>query len=269
MKFNHKKYPFIFESDDYKTPDSQYKKSLFSASFRFYSKFTFIVSYSNLKTKFNIYDRFNWSASSYDILRSLEKVGVKFHITGIDNLRNNNDPVVFVANHMSTLETVVLPSIIQPLMRVCFVMKKELTTYPLFGPVSKARYPIVVGRSNPREDLKIVLEEGAERLRSGVSIIIFPQRTRSSKVELSNFNTLGVKLAQRNGVKVIPISILSDAWPNGKMIKEFGKIDISKEVKISFGEPIEINSSSSEAHLMTTEFIKNSFISWDKQDLLA
>lgn len=268
MKINHKKYPYIFEGDEYKTSDLEFKKSLFSPSFRFYTKFAFIVFYSNLKTKINIYNRYNWQASSVDIFKTLEKVGVKFHITGIDNLRNNDKPVVFVANHMSTMETVLLPSIIQPFIRLCYVMKKELTTYPLFGPVSKARHPIVVGRSNPREDLKIVLEEGEERLTSGVSVLIFPQRTRSSKVELKKFNTLGIKLAQRNGVKVLPISILTDAWPNGKVVKEFGKIDVNREVRISFGEPIEVNNSSSDAHTKAIEFIKNSFISWGKENYL-
>ncbi|MGD8781785.1 MAG: lysophospholipid acyltransferase family protein [Ignavibacteria bacterium] len=268
MKFNHKKYSFVFDSDEYRTPDSKFKKSFLPASLKFYSKFAFIVSYCNLKTKLKIYDRYNWAASSIHILRSLESVGVKLHITGLNNLRKCEEPVIFVANHMSTLETVILPAIIQPLMRVCFVMKKELTTYPLFGPVSKARHPIIVGRSNPRDDLRIVLEEGARRLESGISIIIFPQRTRSNSIDFKKFNTLGVKLAQKNKVKVIPIAILSDAWSNGKLIKEFGPIDTNKEVRFSFGEPIATDTSSSEAQSKTIEFIKNSFISWDKQSYI-
>jgi 1-acyl-sn-glycerol-3-phosphate acyltransferase len=40
---------------------------------------------------------------------ALENVGVRFEITGLDNLKSFEGPAVFIANHMSTLETFVLP----------------------------------------------------------------------------------------------------------------------------------------------------------------
>ena len=42
------------------------------------------------------------------------------------------------------------------------------------------------------------------------------------------FNSLGNKLAKRNNVPVIPLALITDAWGNGKYIKEAGKIDPSK-----------------------------------------
>jgi len=80
---------------------------------------------------------------------------------------------------MSILETFVLPCLIQPHRDVTFVVKESLITYPLFGQVMRSRQPVVVGRDNPREDLKTVLEEGQKRLEANISIIIFPQTTRS------------------------------------------------------------------------------------------
>jgi 1-acyl-sn-glycerol-3-phosphate acyltransferase len=61
------------------------------------------------------YDGDDWASSSLDILRAIENVGVRFEIKGFDNLRSFEGPAVFIANHMSTLETFVLPCIIQPL----------------------------------------------------------------------------------------------------------------------------------------------------------
>jgi len=109
-----------------------------------------------------------WVESSQGIIRVMESVGMQLTVEGLEHLRGLDGPVVFVGNHMSTLETFVLPSIIQPVRPVTFVVKESLLTYPVFGPVMRSRNPVAVGRSNPREDLKAVLEGGQERLARGI-----------------------------------------------------------------------------------------------------
>ncbi len=126
-----------------------------------------------LKVRQKLYNRYNWTDSSFDVLRSLESVGVKFEITGLGELKKVEGPAVIIGNHMSTLETLVLPSMIQPVKSVVYIIKEELTQYPIFGPVAKARHPICVGRSNPREDLKIVMEEGKKGLMMVKQLLYF------------------------------------------------------------------------------------------------
>lgn len=253
--------------NEYRTPDTE-RKRLFP-SFYFYLIHTLrIVFYSNRQAKNNTYDDVSWVDSSIDIFRSLEKTGVKFHITGLDNLSKMKGPFIFVSNHMSILETFVLPCLIHPVTRVVFVMKEELLRFPLFGPVSGARDPIVVGRQNPREDLISVLNQGSERIKNGKGVIIFPQRTRTKYFEPASFNSLGIKLAKKNNVPVIPIAVLSDAWGTGKILKDFGKIDTSKEVKISFGEPMLITGNGSEEHQKTIDFIACKLKEWGRSDLV-
>ncbi|MFH1196326.1 MAG: lysophospholipid acyltransferase family protein [bacterium] len=259
----HKSYPYNFAiNDEYITQPKKHFLSFLPPSLRFHANLIRIVLYSNIKTKFRIYDRYNWSASSYDVIHSLERIGVRFHIKGMKNYADNPGPFVFISNHMGTTETVVLPALIQPVKSVVYVIKKELTTYPVFGPVGKARHPIIVGRQNPREDLQVVLEEGSKRLADGRSIIIFPQKTRGINLELKTFNSLGIKLAKRNNVSVIPIALKTDAWANGKKIKELGKIDPSKEIKIEFGAPIQVKGNGSEEHQAVLDFIKSKYIEW-------
>jgi len=176
--------------------------------------------------------------------------------------------VVFVGNHMTTLETMILPSIIRPIKQLVYVIKEELSRYPLFGPIALARDPILVGRENPREDLKIVLEEGSKKLKAGKSIIIFPQRTRSAVLDPALFNSLGNKLAKRNNVPVIPIALITDAWGNGKHIKEVGKIDPNKPVHMAFGEPIYITGNGAEEHQDIINFISNKFREWGRPELV-
>ena len=69
------------------------------------------------------YDKETWAATSNNILGLIEECGGRFNITGLDNLRNRKEPVVFISNHMSTLETMVFPGIIAPFMDITFIVK--------------------------------------------------------------------------------------------------------------------------------------------------
>lgn len=200
--------------------------------------------------------------SSLCVFEALESVGVKIEITGIDNFRRLDVPCVFVANHMSTLETLVLPSIILPFKDMTFVTKEELIRYPVFKHAVVASEPITVGRKNPRDDLIAVMEGGLLRLNAGISIVIFPQTTRYKDFEPKMFNTIGVKLARKAKVPVIPIALKTDAWGIGRYIKDFGRIDPSIKVFFEFGKPIWIKGTGSEEHQEIIEFIQNKLLIW-------
>jgi 1-acyl-sn-glycerol-3-phosphate acyltransferase len=156
----------------------------------------------------------------------------------------------------------VLPTVIQPLKRVAFVVKKSLVEYPVFGHLMRARDPIVVGRTNPREDLKAVFEGGVERLRSGISIVVFPQRTRSPLFDPASFNSIGIKLAKKAQVPVVPLALKTDAWANGTLLKDFGRIDPSRPVHFAFGEPQLVQGCGAAEHQRVVEFIRGNLESW-------
>jgi 1-acyl-sn-glycerol-3-phosphate acyltransferase len=199
-------------------------------------------------------------------MRSLENIGVNFEIKGLENIRSVNGPAVFVGNHMSALETFVLPCIIQPLKPVTFVVKKSLIDTPVFKHIMRSRDPITVGRTNPREDLKAVMEEGIKKLRAGISIVIFPQSTRSVVFKPEEFNTLGVKLASRAGVPVVPFALKTDAWGIGKHMKDFGTMDKKKKVYFSFGEPLKVEGRGTAEHEKIVRFIQDRLREWGKEE---
>ena len=183
-------------------------------------------------------------------------------VEGLDILRKLDSPCVFIGNHMSTLETMVLPGIIQSFLEVTFVVKESLVQYPVFKHVMRSRDPVLVGRVNPREDLRTVLEGGQEKLRGGTSMIIFPQTTRSLGLDLEQFNTIGIKLARRAQVPVVPVALKTDAWGIGRIVKEFGRIDLSKRVRFAFGEPVTISGSGKEEHESVIEYISGKLKEW-------
>jgi 1-acyl-sn-glycerol-3-phosphate acyltransferase len=163
---------------------------------------------------------------------------------------------------MSTLETMILPCIIGPHKELTFVVKESLVKHPLFGDVMRSRNPIVVGRTDPRKDLEAVMNDGTERLKNGISIVIFPQSTRSVEFKPEEFNSLGVKLAKKAGVVVIPIALKTDFWGNGNFIKELGPLDHKKHIHIKFGDPMHITGNGKEENQKIIDFIKGSLEEW-------
>jgi 1-acyl-sn-glycerol-3-phosphate acyltransferase len=254
-----------FDSDTYNTPErrvSFWEKLLFYHRLYFTYKFAIVVLTSRHLARKGVYDDVSWAASSHYILRFIERAGGKFRISGMNNITISPDPVLFISNHMSTLETMILPCIIAPLRRVTFVVKESLVRHPLFRDVMRSRDPIVVGRTDPRKDLEAVMIEGMELLSKGISIVIFPQSTRSVEFVPEEFNTLGVKLARKAGVKVVPVALKTDFWGNGKIIRELGPLDSRKQIYLRFGEPFTITGPGKEEHQKIIEFIKSCLREW-------
>ena len=126
----------------------------------------------------------------------------------------------------------------------------------------KALNLIAVYRQNPREDLKIVLNEGYNRIRQGCSVVIFPQATRSTVFDVKNFNTLGVKLARKAGVAVVPIALKTDFHGSGRRLKDIGPIHPERPIYFKFGSPIPVVGSGQAAHHSVVDFIAQNLRSW-------
>ncbi len=253
----------LFDHDTYKTKTRRLSRAArLVPSLLFYSHLLRIVRQASRQAKQGRYDTTEWSASSLAILRALEQVGISVEISGIEHFRAVDGPCVFIGNHMSTLETLVLPAIIAPIKDTTFVVKQSLVEYPVFKYVMRSRNPITVGRSNARDDLKAVLEGGVDRLKVGMSIIIFPQTTRTAVFDRDQFNTIGIKLAKKAHVPVVPIALKTDAWGNGRYIKDFGKINPAVTVHFAFGEPLTIKNRGVEEHQRVIDFITGKLGEW-------
>ena len=256
----------LFDADRYLTaPRTPSLLSRLNVNLGFYLPMLWIVGTAGSKAMRNDYDGDAWAHSSECIARALESVGCRIDVSGLEHFRSLDGPCVFIGNHMSTLETFVLPSMIQPWKDVTFVVKESLLKYPFFGPVLASRDPVVVGRTNPRADLAAVLEGGEERLKAGRSVIVFPQSTRTPIFDPSHFNTIGVKLARRAGVPIIPLALKTDAWGNGVRLKDFGPVDVDKTIHFAFAEPMRVDGSGKAEHQRITDFIIGRLAAWNEE----
>lgn len=250
--------------------DHSYQTPVDAASFlgklfpscSFYLSFLTNVYLSSRKAQKGHYDDSSWSQSSYKVLRALERAGVSISISGMEHLQGLNSPAVIIGNHVSMMETVLLPAIIAPVRPVTYVIKESLLAYPVFKHVMRSRNPVAVTRNNPRQDLKTVLNEGSDRLRQGISIVVFPQTTRGTSFDPEQFSTIGVKLAKKAGVPILPLALKTDAWTNGKQIKDLGKILPERKVYFTFDEPFPVQGKGREEHQRVIDFISRSLAEW-------
>ena len=254
-----------FDNLRYKSPSGDVSLlSRMLPSLSFYIKFLAEINSSAAMAKRGTYDTETWQGSSIRVLRALESSGIRLEVEGLDNIRAVEGPVIFIGNHLSVLETVVLPALILSYKPFTFVIKQSLLEVPVFKHVMAATDPIAVTRTNPRQDLKTVLDEGLQRLSKGLSLVIFPQTTRAA-FNPEQFSTIGVKLASRAAVPVIPLALLTDAWSNGKYAKDLGRIDPRLMVHFAFGEALYVEGKGSAEHQQVIDFIQHHLARWQQE----
>ena len=229
----------------------------------YYLRLIGIVSSGNLKIRFGKFGDVGWNSRALWTLRAIEGCGGRVHVMDVHHMMQLKGPAVYVANHMSLIETMLLPGLfILPYHTVTPVVKKSLTTYPVFGLIMRDIGCIAVGRKNPREDLKRVLEEGVAMLKTGRSVMLFPQSTRMLEFDPSRFNSLGVKLARKAGVPVVPVALRTDFQGVGRRLRDFGPVDRSRPLYFKFGAPMAVEGSGRETHQKVADFISASLREW-------
>ena len=110
-----------------------------------------------------------------------------------------------------------------------------------------------------------MLTGGVERLKRGISMVVFPQGTRTTDYDEAKFNSIAIKIAKRAGVPVVPIAMRTDAWgSDGWKVRDFGKIRPQCPVHFEFGEPMEIEGNGRDNQARLAAFIGERYRSWTK-----
>jgi len=149
--------------------------------------------------------------------------GVKVNVQGRENLPKEC-AYVAIANHQSEWETIYFQLLIQP---QAVVLKQELLKIPFFGWALALLEPIALDRSQKRGALKVLLEQGKDRLSRGIPLLIFPQGTRLPAGEMGKWNKGGAMLAVSNQVPMVAIAHNAGRyWPGKALIKKPGTIDV-------------------------------------------
>lgn len=116
-----------------------------------------------------------------------------------------NGPVIFVSNHQSLFDILIFYSFLDVSFR--WMAKKSLFKLPIVGPAMKAAEYIPVEREDRKKAMQSLFE-AAEQIRSGKSVIIFPEGTRG-KIDgnMLPFKKGSFILAKKANVVIQPIAI--------------------------------------------------------------
>lgn len=112
---------------------------------------------------------------------------------------------VFMANHQSNIDIPVLVQALAPF-QLRWIAKRELLRIPFFGWALWASKHIVVKRSRSK-DVVAAIAGAREKLTRGISVVVFPEGTRSTDGQLLPFKRGGFRLAEQAGVPIVPVTI--------------------------------------------------------------
>ena len=148
--------------------------------------------------------------------------GVRHEVNGLENIPNR--PVVVLSNHQSEWETIFLYTYLAP---ICPILKKELLNIPFWGWALRLQQPIAIDRSKPHEAGKSILTQGLARIQDGLSVIIFPEGTRTHVDKIKKFSRGGAKLAIASEVPILPVAHnAGHCWPPHRVLKFPGVIRV-------------------------------------------
>ena len=82
----------------------------------------------------------------------------------------------------------------------------------------------------------------------------------------TNFNTIGVKLASRAGVPIVPVALRTDAWAIGRPIADIGRIDPRCKVHFAFDKPLQVEGRGAAEQQAIIEFISDRLAAWSAED---
>lgn len=128
---------------------------------------------------------------------------VKVEVKGRENIEDK-ESYVFVANHQGAFDIFLIYGYLNHNFK--WVMKHTLRKIPLVGKACASAKHIFVDRTNPK-GIKRTIEEAKKTLQGGISVVIFPEGTRSSDGKIKKFKRGAFQLAVDLNMPVVPMTI--------------------------------------------------------------
>jgi len=128
---------------------------------------------------------------------------VRVRVLGIENVDPNRSHI-YMSNHLSLFDIPVLLAHLRVQFR--WIAKAELFTIPIFGTAMKGAGYVSIDRSN-RKAAFASLKQASENIRNGVSVLIFPEGTRSDDGNVGSFKNGGFVMAIDSGAPIMPVVI--------------------------------------------------------------
>ncbi len=208
---------------------------------------------------FNPYSAFNTGVMRIWARISLIAAGVKLELIGLENVQAGTSYVI-VANHQSHIDIPVMMKAIPSPFRI--ISKKELFKIPVFGWGMRAAGILEIDRSNQKKSIETLKKAEAVLQSHQLSILAFPEGTRSPDGKIHLFKKGPFMLAINAGLPVLPVSVSGTRkiLPKGKMRMAGGRVRVQIHPPIyhSVSNPTDRDLLMEETHRTITDgFLEN------------
>lgn len=165
----------------------------------------------------------------------IKLAGIELTVIGEENI--SEGPVLYIGNHRSFFDVpITYPRC--PI-RTGYIAKKEMEKIPLLSTWMKRLHCLFLDRNDLKQGLKTILT-AIEKVKSGISICIFPEGTRNKnedELDMLPFHEGSFKIAAKTNCPIIPMAISgsADIWEN-----HFPRVK-KTHVILEYGKPIYID----------------------------
>ena len=184
------------------------------------------------------------------MLLALSHTTVK--VIGGENVLSGR-PQIFMSNHQSDFDIFIVLAHIPGQFR--WIAKKELFKIPLFGPAMRRAGYIEIDRQHHEKAL-VSLDEAAQKIREGKSVMTFPEGSRSKDGTIKPFKQGMFYLAIKSGAPIVPISIIGSG---DIMQKRSLKINPGK-ITMVIDKPIDVSGYTIENRSALIDRVRNIII---------
>lgn len=173
---------------------------------------------------------FHWWMVFHGIILSRAVPVWRTLVAGRENMKKGTAYVI-ISNHQSILDILILNHL---RFRFRWISKIENLKVPVLGWYLKMAKYITIDRGNP-ESKEIMLQRSLESLANGISIMIFPEGTRSADREIGPFKLGAFQLAIMSGKSILPVVVDG----TGDVLPKHGHLFSSGHIlKVSVLEPV-------------------------------
>jgi 1-acyl-sn-glycerol-3-phosphate acyltransferase len=159
--------------------------------------------------------------------------GLRYEIKGAENLMPLGKPGIYVANHQSQTDILAL---FMMGTQFRWLAKQSLFLIPIFGWALGVAGNVPVKR-NDRRSRAQCMDEARKVLDLGVSMVFFPEGTRSTDGVLKSFKLGAFSLARDVGVPIIPVTIVGadTLLPKGSFVPRGNSFTVIIHPRIEIG----------------------------------
>ncbi len=157
--------------------------------------------------------------------------GTTVIVKGEENVPKD-EPVLYIGNHRSYFD--ILITYVRVPRPTGYIAKREMLKWPLLVSWMKNLHCLFLDRNDVKQGLKIILT-AIEKIKSGISICIFPEGTRNKENHtFMEFHEGSFKIASKSGCPIIPMTIYNSADIFEDHLPKIKKT----QVILEYGKPI-------------------------------